>query len=112
MLHGNFITDEYTLTYRLRASSTRSAWRMRTQRHSSPGKIPSTSHQNEQNTTLLGGVVLVSHSRAKSNSYIGHLVRALTQAKNKSYISLYAIFAKKVNSLTKNNFRKICFLNG
>ena len=32
ILYGNFIKDEYTLTCRLRASSTRSAWRMRTQR--------------------------------------------------------------------------------
>ena len=38
---GNFI-NEYTHTCRLRASSTRSAWRMRTQRHTSPGEIPRT----------------------------------------------------------------------
>ena len=31
-VYGNFARGEYTLTCRLRASSTRSAWRMRTQR--------------------------------------------------------------------------------
>ena len=43
-----FQRTEYTLTCRLRASSTRSARRMRPQRRSSPGEIPRTSHQNEK----------------------------------------------------------------
>ena len=43
---GNFAFSEYTLTCRLRESSTRSAWRMRTQRKRAlryaPGEIPHT----------------------------------------------------------------------
>ena len=52
---GNFI-NEYTHTCRLRASSTRSAWRMRTQRHTSPGEIPRTSHHDKKTPPNLGGV--------------------------------------------------------
>ena len=47
-MRREFQHAEYTLTCRLRASSTRSAWRMRTQRHSSPGEIPRTSHQEKK----------------------------------------------------------------
>ena len=52
---GNFI-NEYTHTCRLRASSTRSAWRMRTRRHTSPGEIPRTSHHDKKTPPNLGGV--------------------------------------------------------
>ena len=49
---GNFITDEDTLTCRLQASLTRSAWRMRTQRKRArryaPGEIPRTRHQKKK----------------------------------------------------------------
>ena len=91
--NGNFSETEYTLTCRLRASlvslwfghargkttlscfltlsrrfATRSAWRMRTQRHSSPVEIPRTSHQKKNHQIRVWiRWFLVSQSQAKSN---------------------------------------------
>ena len=68
MLHGNFSRAEYTLTCRLRASSTRSAWRMRTQRRTSPGEIPRARHQRKEKRTPDGVLFsLVTQYVAKSN---------------------------------------------